>query len=87
MAPSTGPTGPGCKSVPPIAGFTGLYIGGATTGIYKKSTKPKEAAVEDIDIEEDPTSGDLVASTKTENGMPVLVFPSHYTWTFEDTDV
>jgi hypothetical protein len=59
MAPSTGPTGPGCKSIPPIAGLTGLANGGATTGIYKKSTKPKEAAVEDSDMEEDPTSGDL----------------------------
>jgi hypothetical protein len=86
MAPSTGPTGPGCKTAPPIAGLTGLANGGATTGIYKKSTKPKEATVEESDIEEDPTSTDLVASTKTENGTPVLVSPSHCTWTFEDTD-
>jgi hypothetical protein len=86
MAPSTGPTGPGCKSVPPIAGLTGLANGGATTGIYKKSTMPKEAAVEESNIEEDPTSGDLVESTKTENDTPVLVSPSHCTWTFEDTD-
>jgi hypothetical protein len=85
MAPSTGPTGPGCKSVPPIAGLTGLANDGTTTGIYKKTTNPKEAAVEESNIEEDPTSGDLVASTKTENGTPVLVSPSHCTWSFEDT--
>jgi hypothetical protein len=86
MAPSTGPTGPGCKSVPPIAGLMGSVNGGATTGIYKKYTKPKEATVEESNIEEDPTSVDLVVSTNTENGTPVLVFPSHCTWTFEDTD-
>jgi hypothetical protein len=86
MAPSTGPTGPGCKSVPPIAGCTCLANGGATTGIFKKSTKPKEATVEESNIEEDSTSGDLVASKKTVNGTPVLVSPSHCTMTFEDTD-
>jgi hypothetical protein len=65
MAPSTGPTGSGCKSVPPIAGLTGLANGGATTGINKKTAKTKEGAVEDSNIEEDPTRGDLVACTKT----------------------
>jgi hypothetical protein len=50
MAPSAGPKGPGCKSVLPIAGLTGLASGGATTGIYKKSTKHMEATVEESDI-------------------------------------
>jgi hypothetical protein len=83
MAPRTGPTGPGCTSVPPIAGLKGLANGGSTTGMYKKSTIPKEATVEESNIEEDPTgtSGELVASTDTENGTPVLVSLRHCTWT------
>jgi hypothetical protein len=74
------------KKQPPIGGLSALANGKATAGIYKKAAMGTEVLVVEFNIEEYPNSSTKVGTATTKIGTPVVVYPTHCTWTFEDTN-
>jgi hypothetical protein len=57
-------------------------VASAKKGVYKKSVVVEE--VEESDLEDDPHAYEISPETKTENGTPVSLTPTHCIWKFED---
>jgi hypothetical protein len=90
MAPHVGGVTPGPKeevvgvAIARARGLTGManFLAPGTS-VYRKKERSVEA---ESDIEEDSTSSDIVACTKTENGTPVCLTTTPCNWKFEDSN-